>query len=262
MAKLKHFKILKIKHFVVFTTISVFVSCSQSPKGLYSIKGLEIPVDSSYTEVEEIKNFILPYHNRVDEVLDSTLAYAPFKISKTDGLYNTTAGNLMADLMLSEAGPIFKKRTGKDLDFVLMNHGGIRSIISKGNVSAGTAYEVMPFENNISVVELDGKGVKGLVNFLVSSKRPHPVAGIQIILNADDSINTINIQGKPFDENRNYNIATSDYLVSGGDDMVFFKNALNVTEIDYKIRNAMIDYFKKVDTLAPVIDNRYYKLTK
>jgi len=214
----------------------------------------------TFKEVTSVKDFIEPYRIRVNQMLDSTLAYAPAKISKMDGAYNTTAGNLMADIMLSETNPIFKKRTGKDIDFVLMNHGGIRAIISKGKVSARTAYEVMPFENNISVVELDGKSVLQMITYIVQSKRAHPLSGIQVILNKDDSIKTLKIRGKPFDVEQHYYVATSDYLVSGGDDMVFFKNALSVTETDYKIRNAMIDYFSKVDTLVPTIDDRFYKI--
>jgi len=260
MAKLKHFRILKIKHFVLFVTIIGFVSCKEDQKSLQRIAAEQIPVDSTFKEVTMVKDFIEPYRIRVNQMLDSTLAYAPAKISKMDGAYNTTAGNLMADIMLSETNPIFKKRTGKDIDFVLMNHGGIRAIISKGKVSARTAYEVMPFENNISVVELDGKSVLQMITYIVQSKRAHPLSGIQVILNKDDSIKTLKIRGKPFDVEQHYYVATSDYLVSGGDDMVFFKNALSVTETDYKIRNAMIDYFSKVDTLVPTIDDRFYKI--
>jgi hypothetical protein len=55
-------------------------------------------------------------------------------------------------------------------------------------------------------------------------------------------------------------VATSDYLVTGGDNMTFFTEALSKTETDYKIRNAIIDYFSKVDTLTPKVDLRYYQL--
>ena len=260
MAKLKQFGCLKIKHFVVFITFYGMVACRQSPNVLSNIEGKQLEVDSTYAIVDSISKFILPYHNHVESMLDSTLAYASLDISKTDGIFNTTAGNLMADIILAQAGPIFKNRTGQDLDFVLLNHGGIRSGISKGKVSARTAFEVMPFENNTVVVKLSGKSVKEMLNYLIRSKRAHPVAGIQLILNTNDSIKSLIIQGEPFDENRNYNVATSDYLVSGGDDMVFFKDALEVTDIDYKIRNALIDYFTKVDTLAPQVDLRYYKV--
>ena len=260
MAKLKHFGILKIKHFVIIVTWIVFSSCNNSPESLMELTGKQIPIDSSYTSVDSIQNFITPYHDRVEQILDSTLAYAPFLISKTDDPYNTTAGNLMADVVLEQTAPIFKQRTGNDLDFVLLNHGGIRSVISKGNISARTAYEVMPFENTAVVVGLKGEQVLEMVDYLVKSKRAHPVAGIQIVLNADNSVHKISVRGQPLDLNKTYYVATSDYLVNGGDNMDFFKKALSKTETDYKIRNAMIDYFSKVDTVAPKVDLRYYKL--
>lgn len=81
-----------------------------------------------------------------------------------------------------------------------------------------------------------------------------------MVLDKENEIRSIRVQQKPFDENRSYNVATSDYLLNGGDNMVFFKDAEKVTEIDYKIRNAMIDYFKKVDTIAPVVDDRFYRI--
>ena len=260
MTKLKHFDVLKIKHFVIFITFLYYISCQNNTELLTKIEGKQIVIDSADAIVDSIASFILPYHTHVEEVLDSALAYASWDITKTDGPYNTTAGNLMADIILEQAAPLFKSRTGKNLDFVLLNHGGIRSSITKGKVSARTAFEVMPFENNIVVVELRGKSVKDMLNYLIRSKRAHPVAGIQLVLNKDDSIKSLKIRGEPFEEEKNYYVATSDYLVSGGDDMVFFKDALEVTDIDYKIRSAMIDYFTKVDTLSPKVDLRYYKV--
>ncbi|WP_047245153.1 5'-nucleotidase C-terminal domain-containing protein [Maribacter thermophilus] len=260
MAKLKHFSCLKIKHFVIIITIFSIASCKQSAQTLTDISAKQITVDSTYQSVKELTDFIKPYRDHVDSVLDSALAYSPQKISKTDGEYNTSAGNLMADIVLQQASPIFKMRTGNDIDFVLLNHGGIRSIISEGNVSARTAYEVMPFENTIAVAALTGASILDMVSYLIKSKRPHPVAGIQIILNADNTLNTLKIQGKPFDKNRTYYVATSNYLISGGDNMGFFKDAQEITEIDYKIRNAMIDYFTKVDTITAKVDDRYFKL--
>ncbi len=260
MAKLKHFGLLKIKHFVIFLLFIELVSCGNTPEYLTKLAGKQIAIDSNYTLVDSIQNFITPYHDRVEQILDSTLAYAPYVISKTDGTLNTTAGNLMADIVLSETDPIFKKRTGQNIDFVLLNHGGIRSVISKGKVTARTAYEVMPFENAVVVVELSGESVLKIVDYLIASKRAHPVAGIQIILNKDRTVISISIGGKPLDVDRSYNVATSDYLVTGGDNMTFFNEALSKTETDYKIRNAMIDYFSKVDTLAPKVDLRYYQI--
>ncbi len=251
--------ILKITHFVLFVTISLMTSCSKSPKKLSKIEGKQIPINTNYSEPDSINNYIKPYRNRINNVLDSTLAYATHKISKQDGTHNTSAGNLMADIIYLQANPIFKSRTKKNIDFVLLNHGGIRSIISKGPVTARTAYEVMPFENTVVVAELNGKSILDLIQYLINSKRAHPLSGAQVILDKNNQLKTLNIQGKPFNPNRTYFVATSNYLVNGGDNMGFFKDGISITETDYKIRNAIIDYFKKVDTLSPKVDNRYYK---
>lgn len=251
---------LKIQHFVIFVTIGFFLACKQEKQALSEVKGKQLHIGDSIASSDSIASFIAPYKQRVNEVLDSTLAYAPFPISKMDGTYNTTAGNLMADIILSEANPVFRARMNKDIDFVVLNHGGIRSIISKGEVSARTAYEVMPFENSIVVVELSGKSVRDLVAHLIASNRAHPISGLQIIIDKDDELQSVNVGQKPFDENRTYYVATSNYLVAGGDDMGFFKDGLSFTDTNYLIRNAMIDYFKKVDTLQPRVDDRFVKL--
>lgn len=251
---------LKIKHFVLFITISVVVSCKKQNTNLTKIEGKEILIDSAIAISSDINDYVAPYRNRVNEILDSTLAYAPRKITKEEGTYNTPAGNLLADIVFEEAAPIFNARTGHALDFVLVNHGGIRSIISEGNVSARTAFEVMPFENSVVVAELSGKTVRKLISYLLEDKRPHPISGLQIILNPDHTLFSVKIQGKPLDDTRSYFVATSDYLSYGGDNMFFFQEAINITKTDYLIRNVLIDYFKKSDTIVSTVDNRYYRL--
>lgn len=239
----------------------VLLSCQNLTKStLVSIEANTIAIDSQLTEVDTITSFVAPYRKRINEVLDSVLAYAPNNITKNDGEYNTSAGNLMADIIYSEANPIYKERTGNDIDFVLLNHGGIRADISKGNVTARTAYEVMPFENNIVVVDLPGKNVLNMVDYLIKSKRPHPVSHIQITLDSRNELNSLYIDGALFDVDRTYHVATSDYLVTGGDNMIFFKGMTGKTDTDYLIRNAMVDYFSKVDTLKATVDNRFLKL--
>jgi 2',3'-cyclic-nucleotide 2'-phosphodiesterase (5'-nucleotidase family) len=259
-AKIERFMVLRIKHFVVFVTLSCLFSCKQKPPVLSKIAASQMQIDSSFITSDSVEVFLQPYSKRLNQVLDSALTYAPKKISKGDGEYNTTAGNLLADIMLSETRPIFKSRTGRDVDFVLFNHGGIRSILSKGKVSARNAYEVMPFENTVAVVALKGSSVRDLVSYLVRTKRAHPISGMQVILNRDGNLKSATIQGKPIDDKRIYYVATSNYLVSGGDNMIFFKEAIEVFETDYKIRNMLIDYFGKVDTLHPRIDDRFIQL--
>ena len=251
---------LKFKHFVIAITVCLVYGCRQAPLKLSAIEGKRLPITDSIIGLDSLEQFITPYRNRVNQVLDSTLAYAPYPITKSDGKWNSSAGNLLADIVLEQADPIFKSRAGRPIDFVLLNHGGIRSGISRGTVTARTAYEVMPFENIIVVTKMNGPAVRALVGFLVRSERAHPIAGMEIILGPNKELKSVSIQGRPFDENRSYYVATADYLVKGGDDMGFFTARDTVISLDYKVRNAMIDYFKKADTLKPKVDGRFIQL--
>ncbi|WP_297762222.1 5'-nucleotidase C-terminal domain-containing protein [uncultured Muriicola sp.] len=249
-----------MKHFVVFITIVLFTSCAQSPSQLTSIKGAQLPINSEIPSNDSIEVFITPYRNRINTVLDSVLAYAPKDIVKTDGKLNTSEGNLMADILMRQSQPIFKLRTGHEVDIALLNYGGIRNVISAGSVTSRTAFEVMPFENYIVVLELPGTAIREMVSYLIASGRPQPFSGMKIVLNNDGKLQSVNIQGKPFDENKTYYLATIDYLLQGGGNMDFLKENKSITELDYLLRNAMIDYFIKVDTLEATVDDRFIQI--
>jgi 2',3'-cyclic-nucleotide 2'-phosphodiesterase (5'-nucleotidase family) len=118
----------------------------------------------------------------------------------------------------------------------------------------------MPFENSVVIAELDGKAIRAMVSFLIKSSVAHPIAGIQIIVDKNKSLQAVNIHGKPFDENKTYYVATSDYLITGGDKMDFLKEYISLTDSDYLIRNTLIDHFKKIDTLTAATDDRFIQI--
>ena len=161
----------------------------------------------------------------------------------------------MADLSIEMANPVFNKKTNETIDFAMFNYGGIRAIIPKGEVAVERAFKIMPFENELVVVELTGKKIQELVSYFINNKKAQPLSKnveLTITKNAYD----LKINNIPFDKSKTYRVLTSDYLQSGGDKMTFFKKPKKITKLDYKVRDAMIDYFKKVDTLQSVIDNR------
>ena len=155
----------------------------------------------------------------------------------------------MADVCLSGSNKIFSKRYNKSIDLCLLNHGGIRSIIPKGNVTTRTAFEVMPFENIMVVIALKGSQINELVAHIIKEKKPHPLSGMKLILDRYLLVKSIMIQDKELDLNATYYVATSDYLANGGDNMRFFLTNEGVFDLDYKIRNMLIDYFKEVSTV-------------
>lgn len=227
---------------------------------LDSSVGTRHNIDTTLISKIAIRNFIQPYKIHIEQDLDSTLAYAVNTYSKTNGELNTAIGNLMADIILIEGNLIFNTKTHKNINAVLLNYGGIRAEIPKGIVNTRTAYQIMPFENEIVVVGLKGEQLLKAIKFLATNKRAHPVAGMQIILDENYNLISAHINGKDIISDTIYYIATSDYLYNKGDNMSFFQPNESVHLLDYKIRNMLIDYFKKVDTINPKIDNRFIRL--
>ena len=239
----------------------IILGCKQENWKLNRIEGKQFAITDSIKSDVELDSFIQPYRQHVNKELNSVISYAKDTYSKSDGELNTAIGNLFADVIYEQTNPIFKSRTGHDIDMVLVNHGGIRAIISKGNITTRTAYEIMPFENSIVVVAMKGSSVNALVNYLLEAKRPHPISKLHITVDSEFNLLEASINGKPIDPEKTYYVATNDYLYNGGDRMTFFQPNDSVYVMDYKIRNALLDYFTKKDTIDPKIDNRFIKTT-
>lgn len=250
---------MTIKHTLKLCLLLLIFSCASSK--ISKIEGKRIDIDDSLKPNQAIEDYIKPYRLHVNKDMDSVLSYAPETYSKSDGELNTAIGNLMADAVYSEGNLVFNKRTGKNIDFVLLNHGGIRSIISKGNVTTRTAFEIMPFENSVVVAAIKGEQVNEMMEYLSKAKRAHPLSyQMQLTLDKNENVSSATVHGEPIDVNRIYYVATNDYLYNGGDGMTFFHPNEGLYVLDYKIRNVLIDNFKKKDTLNPKRDQRFIKL--
>ncbi|MEZ4792062.1 MAG: 5'-nucleotidase C-terminal domain-containing protein [Gelidibacter sp.] len=110
------------------------------------------------------------------------------------------------------------------------------------------------------MTKLKGEQIKELLDYLVEAKRAHPISKLKIVLDADGNLKDATIKGQPIDYSKPYYVLTNDYLMNGGDRMDFFKKRDTVFVLDYKIRNALIDYFKKTDTIRPVRDDRFIQM--
>ncbi len=229
--------------FVTILTLIVFNACKSKPYTNYSIEGKKIEINESYTSDQKIETYIAPFRNHINKDLDSIISFCPETLDKNKGEWQTNIGNFMADACLELANPIFFKRENKKIDITLFNHGGIRSIIPKGKITKRNAFEVMPFENSLIVVALKGDKIKALAQHIITEKKPHPINGLSIYLNKNNEITNILFNEKSIDETKIYYVLTSDYLSNGGDNMTFFLKNEGTFDLNYKIRNVLIDYF-------------------
>jgi 2',3'-cyclic-nucleotide 2'-phosphodiesterase (5'-nucleotidase family) len=234
----------------------LIISCAKPNYQLTTIEGKRIPITEKLSQTTAIENYINPYREHIDADLSSVLAYSPETLDKSGSTWQSPLGNLLADVTLQAGNKVFQLREKKSVDICLLNSGGIRSILPKGNVTARTAFEIMPFENSLVVITLKGEQIQELVDYFIATKKAHPIAGITFTIQKNNSAKNIIIQGKPLDLNATYNVATNDYLANGGDNMNFFKKGIQKYDLEYKLRNILIDYFKEVDTIPVIKDIR------
>ncbi len=262
MVKLKNYT-FPLKHFGLLLTFIFFFSCGKPTYFISKIEGKKISItenqNSNNSNAEQLEVFIKPYRDHIDADLSEVLAFCPETLDKSKGEWQTNIGNFLADITLEKSNVILQKRENKNCAICLLNHGGIRSVIPKGNVTARNAYEVMPFENSAIVVALKGEQIVELINYIITEKKPHPLAGLTFTIDKNNNPTKILIQGKPLDMAIIYYVVTSDYLSNGGDNMTFFKKGVVKFDLDYKLRNIIIDNFKDVDTLKINNDVRISK---
>lgn len=248
--------------FVIFVTIGFLSGCKSGKKQLQTVKPQTITISNDISSNNIIEDFVAPFRKHIEKELATVLAYNPTDLVKDQVTteLNTPISNFMAEVAYEQTAPIFLKLTGKKVDFCLLNWGGIRSGLAKGNITRRSAFNLMPFENRLVVAELTGKEILEMAQYLISEHIPNPISR-QVEFHFDKNNNPISlkINSEEVKPDKNYCVCTTDYVVRGGDRMNFFKKATNVTDINYSFRNALIDYFIKIDTLRTKSDNRIKK---
>jgi len=245
-----------LKLFVIFLTLFSALSCSKQVLHVTTIEGKLVPIVNTTNQSSEIDAFIKPYREHINKDLNTVLAYCPETLDKSSGKWQTKIGNLQSDVTRSQGNRVFKSRENKNIDICMLNSGGIRSVLPKGDVTARTAFEIMPFENSLVVIALKGEQITELVNYFIADKKPHPLSGMSFTIDKNGKPKNIQVQGKALNLETIYYVATNDYLANGGDNMTFFSKGVQKYDLNYKLRDILIDYFKDVDTIPVPTDIR------
>jgi len=243
------------KIWILFFFSFLIIACKNNSYEVSKINAKQLKIVNEVNQDSSIIQLFTPYKKKMTKKITKSLSFSPKILERTDGNLQSTLGNLVADLSYEKANELFKNKTGKTVDFSMSNYGGIRAAIMKGDVTVSNAFELMPFDNTLVVVELNYDKIKALFNYFVAKKRAHPLSkNIQLTIE-NDSYKVL-INGKPIQKNRTYFIATSNYLQKGGDGMIFFSEPESLFDSNFLIRDAIVDYFESKDTLRANLDNR------
>ncbi|MBP7388922.1 MAG: 5'-nucleotidase C-terminal domain-containing protein [Chitinophagales bacterium] len=206
---------------------------------------------------ETMAAFIQPYKDSLDKEMNVVLAISDTILTKS--VPEGDLGNLMCDLILKKSNDY----SGKKVDFTMLNNGGIRiPNLPKGYITLGKIVELMPFENLIDIVSIDGRHVDSLFQ-LAAAKGGWQVSGARYKIK-NKQATEIYIQGKPLDTEAIYTLSISDYLAQGGDNCNMLI-PLPKTILNKSLRDAIVDGLKEMNErgehVKSVMDGRVQNIT-
>ena len=237
------------KHELVHEPIDV--ACGQEKAPLHPIMVEGEMLMPSQTGVD----IVAKYEGKMSENRCDIIGCFTEDIKKARG-GECPLGNMIADAMLSYY---------PQADLTLQNAGGVRIDMPKGQIYRESLNALMPFDNYLHLVEVTGADVIKTLKISASGKHGYDqVAGAQYQIEADcknpEDLNgdgkieewennclceNILIGGKPIDPQKTYKIATSNFIINGGDDhLVGFANAKLIEEGPV-IKKVILDYVSK-----------------
>ncbi|WP_374440884.1 5'-nucleotidase C-terminal domain-containing protein [Epilithonimonas sp.] len=237
-----------------FGIISLVLLGCKAPLGIANIQTEKnIYITSELNDDKAMDALIQPYKNELEGKMNKKISHTNVELNKSGD--NSNLGNLLADYTFEGAEEWAKKNNIQAIDAAVINIGGIRNIIPKGDITIKNIYEVMPFDNEIVIMKMSGKALQGLFDYYLKRQENNPVSHLLIETDGGDTISKKLINGKPIDESKTYYIATSDYLAMGGDNMFFFGKG-EMIRTGIKMRDLFLEKFRQNPEISAPDDVR------
>ena len=204
-------------------------------------------VKSKIEEIDESQNVILS--QKVGET--STKLDGERENVRTS---ETNLGNLITDAMINETGA----------EIAITNGGGIRSSIKEGTITKGDVISVLPFGNFIVTKKLKGSEIKDVLEHGVkdapeaAGQFTH-VSGVTFKFDPEKEalkrVHSVKVNGEKIDMDKEYLVATNDFIAAGGDGYPHFGNSK--TENEFKaLDEALAQYIQKIGKVDYKVEGR------
>lgn len=154
-------------------------------------------------------------------------------------------GSFLADSM----------RAMEKADVALMNPGGLRADLKSGDLTYGDVYQIFPFDNAVSTIELNGEQLRRLLVAAYGAKKGvFQVSGVNVILSrcpSADRLKSVTLEGgKQIDPNGRYRVVLPDFLARGGDGLGPMLSTVEPSKVDLgshrdlNIRDALVSWWQ------------------
>jgi 2',3'-cyclic-nucleotide 2'-phosphodiesterase (5'-nucleotidase family) len=186
--------------------------------------------------------------------MDEVIGTAGVYLSRVNVDAQSLMGNTICDAMRAEVGA----------DFAFMNLGGVRSDIKSGPVTYRNVFDVMPFDNQIVSFNCTGEFLKRIIETRVEGSRHGlVVSGIKVVYSKKrknfDRVTSLSIGGQPWDPQKIYKCATTDFLMQGNAGLTLLTQVPEdqITYHMINLRDGIVNYFKKNSPVRTKIDDRW-----
>lgn len=207
-------------------------------KKVVKMAGGLLPVTSDIPQDPAIAATVAKYTAQIDtqmkQVVGRTDAEFP-NARKAEG--DAPIGNLIADSLRAQTGA----------EIGLMNSGGIRAPLPKGDVTRGMVFSMLPFDNTLVTGKVKGSTVQELLDFAASRSGRSgsmQVSGLAFTVE-DGKASDVTVGGRPLDPNRVYTLTTIDYLAQGNDGAEVFLKVGSWDQTGVLVRDAFLNYLRR-----------------
>ncbi len=191
---------------------------------------------------------------RSDEPMRAVIGELAGPLARSkDPLVSGSAGNFIADLV--------REHTGADVG--LMNRGGIRSDVEAGAFTRRLIFELCPFDNRVSVLELPGADLAEMARRSVEDAAHSGLelsgATIEARLDAGGKRHfvALRVGGKALDPSATYKVAMNSFMADGGDAYLDKEKKYARKDEALYLRELIELHVADKKTITPATDNRY-----
>ncbi|MDM8161289.1 5'-nucleotidase [Labilibaculum sp. K2S] len=167
----------------------------------------------------------------------------------------------IADAMLA-IGKEFcvENQLSHSVDLAIMNQGGIRTGMPKGEITTGRMFEMLPFKNKLVIVGMKGYDLMKLLH-QVAGFNGEGISGVKMGIKDKQAVDVL-VNGTSVDLGKTYHIISIDYLVNGGGGLSAFESRETFRHLHKKLRSEMIKYisrdYKNGKHISAELDGRIY----
>jgi 2',3'-cyclic-nucleotide 2'-phosphodiesterase (5'-nucleotidase family) len=230
----------------LFYTPILLLTLSCAPSLTKSSHAVFLQVDGQLGEDKTYVDFITPYKTKLDSLMGQVVAIGAKELKKNPG--ESPLGNLVADMQQRYS----EKKFGRPIDISVVNNGGLRNSLPKGEITLGNIYELAPFENVIYLLELNGDDVEKMARYAVKGKNLG-MTGLQVE-GKDGELIAFTVGGQQVLPGKSYVVAINDYLANGGDHMEFLIPLPRLEESTILMRDMILDQMKEWTAAGRAID--------